>query len=205
MNKTFANALKSLRVAKGFSQQQLATKLFVDRSTVARWELGERIPDLVIVPRIAECLDVDAATLFSAVQTGEAPCIIVVDDERIALSGAIAVLEGVMPGAAITGFDRPTDALAYVRLHPIAIAFLDIEMRHTSGLDLCSKLLELQPRTNVVFLTAYREYSFDAWGTGACGFMLKPITVDGVLAQLERLRYPVTSSLAASPATSDGQ
>ena len=95
MSATFANSLKSLRTAKGLSQQQLAAKLFVDRSTVARWELGDRVPDLVIVPRIAECLGVDAATLLSAAQTGEAPRIIVVDDERTALTGAIGVLEGV--------------------------------------------------------------------------------------------------------------
>ena len=205
MSTTFANSLKSLRVAKGYSQQQLATKLFVDRSTIARWETGDRMPDLAIVPRIAKCLDVDTTMLFSAVQESGAPEVVVVDDERVALTGAISVLEGALPQAAITGFDRPTDALAFAQSHPIAIALLDIEMRHTSGLDLCRKLLELQPRTNVVFLTAYREYSFDAWETGACGFLLKPITADSVIAQLDRLRHPVASSLFASPDASCDQ
>ena len=201
MSTTFANSLKSLRIAKGYSQQQLATKLFVDRSTIARWETGDRMPDLSIVPRLAKCLDVDPAMLFNAVQESGAPEVIVVDDERVALTGAITVLEDVLPGAAITGFDRPTDALAYAQSHPVAIAFLDIEMRHTSGLDLCRKLLELHPQTNVVFLTAYREYAFDAWETSACGFMLKPITPDGVLAQLDRLRHPMSGLAIASPNT----
>ena len=195
MSATFADSLKSLRTARGLSQQQLATKLFVDRSTVARWESGVRVPDLVIAPRIAECLGVDTATLLSAAQAGETPRIIVVDDEPIALSGAIA--------AAMTGFTRSTEALVYAQAHPIAIAFLDIEMRHASGLDLCGKLLNVCPQTNVVFLTAYREYSFDAWETGACGFMLKPITADGVLAQLDRLRHPVAGLMAASPGALD--
>ena len=203
MSATFADSLKSLRTARGLSQQQLATKLFVDRSTVARWESGVRVPDLVIAPRIAECLGVDTATLLSAAQAGETPRIIVVDDEPIALSGAIAVLEEVLPGAAMTGFTRSTEALVYAQAHPIAIAFLDIEMRHASGLDLCGKLLDVCPQTNVVFLTAYREYSFDAWETGACGFMLKPITADGVLAQLDRLRHPVAGLMAASPGALD--
>ena len=44
--------------------------------------------------------------------------------------------------------------------------------------------------TNVVFLTSYREYSFDAWETGACGFLLKPLTPDTVRNQLSRLRHP---------------
>jgi transcriptional regulator with XRE-family HTH domain len=195
MGATFAESLKSLRTARGLSQQQLAIKLFVDRSTVARWELGDRKPDLAVIARIAKCLDVDAATLLNAVQESETPEIIVVDDERVALSGAIAVLEDVFPEAAITGFIRPSDALAYAQAHPITIAFLDVEIGQASGLDLCRALLERYPRTNVVFLTAHREYSFDAWGTGACGFLLKPITAEAVRVQIDRLRYPVAGLL----------
>jgi transcriptional regulator with XRE-family HTH domain len=205
MGATFADSLKSLRTARGISQQQLATKLFVDRSTIARWESGDRVPDLAIVPRIAESLDVDTATLLNAVQADEAPKIIVVDDERIVLSGAIALLEETIPKAAITGFTRPSDALAYAQSHQVALAFLDIELGRSSGLDLCRELLDCSPRTNVVFLTAYREYSFNAWETGACGFLLKPITGDAVRRQLERLRYPVPGLLAATKATSNKQ
>ena len=58
------------------------------------------------------------------------------------------------------------------------------------GLDLCQTLLEINPRTNVVFLTAYADYAIDAWDTGASGFMLKPITEEGVQEQLKKLRHP---------------
>ena len=43
----------------------------------------------------------------------------------------------------------------------------------------------------MIYLTAYREYSFDAWETGACGFLLKPLTVEKVKNSLKLLRYPV--------------
>ena len=198
MGTAFADSLKSLRAARGYSQQQLAMKLFVDRSTVARWETGDRMPDLAIVPRIAECLGVDASALFSAVQESAAPEVIVVDDERIALTGAIAVLEEALPDATVTGFVRPSDALAFAHSRAVSLAFLDIELRRTSGLDLCRELLDVCPLANVVFLTAHREYSFDAWETGACGFLLKPITTQAVLAQAGRLRYPVAGLLAAA-------
>ena len=59
-----------------------------------------------------------------------------------------------------------------------------------SGLDVCRKLLEINQRTNVVYLTAYRDYSFDAWDTGACGFLLKPIKPEDVKKLLAKLRYP---------------
>ena len=68
------------------------------------------------------------------------------------------------------------------------LAFLDIEMGKKSGLTLCSELLEINPKTNVVFLTAYEGYSLDAWSTGASGFLMKPLTVEAVQKQLPRLR-----------------
>ena len=97
-----------------------------------------------------------------------------------------------MPNAIITGFTRPSEAIEYAKTNLIALAFLDIEMGMSkiNGFDICRKLLEINPRTNVVYLTAYIEYSFDAWSTGASGFLLKPITAEGVRAQLKNLRYP---------------
>ncbi|MBQ9694854.1 MAG: hypothetical protein IJV58_00310, partial [Oscillospiraceae bacterium] len=59
-----------------------------------------------------------------------------------------------------------------------------------SGLDLCRALLEINPCTRVVYLTAYPDYSLDAWDTGACGFMVKPLTPESVRGQLKMLRFP---------------
>ena len=91
----------------------------------------------------------------------------------------------------LLGVDTSTgEAIEYAKTNRIALAFLDIELRNANGLDLCRKLLEINPRTNVVYLTAYSEYSLDAWSTGASGFMLKPITPESVRKQLKNLRYP---------------
>ena len=187
----FAETVRKLRTGKGLSQRELAERIYVNRSTVARWENGSRLPDAVMISRLARCLDTDVNTLISAAAESEdAPNVIMVDDRKIFLSGALPILEEVMPNAIITGFTRPSEAIEYARANRIALAFLDIELGKTNGLDLCRTLLEINPRTNVVYLTAYIEYSFDAWSTGAGGFMLKPITVEGVRAQLKNLRYP---------------
>lgn len=100
------------------------------------------------------------------------------------------ILEEVMPNAIITGFTRPSEAIEFAKANRIALAFLDIELGKSNGLDLCRTLLAINPRTNVIFLTAYIEYSFDAWSTGASGFTLKPITTESVRTQLKNLRYP---------------
>lgn len=191
MNMLFAETLRKLRMENGLSQRELAERIYVTRSTVARWENGSRMPDAVMVSRLSQCLGVAVATLLSAAaESDEAPNVILVDDRKIILTGGLPVLEKVLPNATITGFTRPSEAIEYARANRIALAFLDIEMGKTSGLDLCRTLLDIYPRTNVVYLTAYGEYSLDAWSTGASGFMLKPITEEGVRGQLRNLRYP---------------
>ena len=187
----FAETLRKLRTNMGLSQRELAETMYVTRSTVARWESGSRLPDALMISRLAKCLDTDVNTLLSAaVESDDAPNVIMVDDRKIFLSGALPILEEVMPNAIITGFTRPSEAIEYAKANRIALAFLDIELGKTNGFDLCRTLLAINPRTNIVYLTAYIEYSFDAWNTGASGFMLKPITAEGVRAQLKNLRYP---------------
>ena len=190
----FAQTLKRLRTEKGISQAQLSEQLLVDRSTITRWENGSRLPDNKMIVRISGALDTDINLLLNAAaESEEIPHVILVDDTKIILKGGVPILEKVLPNAMVTGFTRPSEAVAYAKANRIALAFLDIELGKTSGLDLCHTLLEINPRTNVVFLTAYVGYAFDAWSTGACGFMRKPLTPESVRGQLKQLRYPVLS------------
>lgn len=165
--------------------------MYVTRPTVSRWEAGSRLPDALMISRLSEVLGADVNVLLSAVeQSDECPNVIIVDDNKIILSGGLPILQEVMPNASVSAFTKPKDAIEYIKANRVALAFLDIEMGTVSGLDVCREMLKVNPRLNVVYLTAYREYSFDAWSTGACGFMLKPITVEGVREQLNNLRYP---------------
>jgi len=192
MELSFSEALRRLRIERGVSQQQLAELLFIDRSTVSKWESGDRMPDAAMIARLSGALGADVAELLRLTErSGEKPRVILVDDERIILSGTLPVLSEALPGAEISGFDNPAEALEYVRKNRTALAFLDIEMGRVSGLDVCRRMLEIDAHINVVYLTAYKDYSFDAWETGACGFLLKPLTADAVRAQLARLRWPI--------------
>ena len=190
-NRYFSDTLKKLRTKKGLSHQALAELMFVTRSTVVRWETGTRLPDAVMIARLAEVLDADVnLLLFAAAESDESPNVILVDDRKLILQGALPVLEETMPYATVTGFTDANEAVEYAKTSRIALAFLDIELREMTGLELCRALLDINPRTNVIYLTAYSNYALDAWSTGASGFMLKPITSDGVKEQLENLRYP---------------
>ena len=173
MHTLFAERLKKLRMDKNISQVQLAEQMFVTQSTVARWENGSRLPDAIMISRLSKLLDVDVnALLFAAAQSEESPNIIIVDDSKVIVSESLAVLEETLPNATITGFIWPLEAIEYAKLNRVALAVLDIELGSSSGLDLSRTLLDINPRTNIVFLTAYADYSLDAWKTEASGFSL---------------------------------
>lgn len=192
MGKQFGEALRKIRMDRCMSQRNMAERLYVTRSTVARWENGSRLPGAAMITRLSKLLDLDVSEMMRlAYEEEEAPNVIMVDDSKIILTGGLPVLEEVLPTATVIGFIRPSEALEYAETNRIDLAFLDIELGKQSGMDLCRSLLEINPRTNVVFLTAYSGYSLDAWSTGASGFMLKPITADGVRIQLKNLRYPL--------------
>lgn len=189
MSQSFGEMIRQLRNDRGLTQADLAEQMFVTRSTIARWEADNRMPDALMISRLAKCLGTSAETLLSYLTgTEETQNIIMVDDEGIILSGGLPILEEVFPGAIISGFTRPSEALNYARNNPVSLAFLDIEMGKTSGIKLCRELQQIRPQTRVIFLTAYPDYSLGAWKSGASGFILKPITADEVRNQMSWLR-----------------
>lgn len=191
MKVLFAENLRKLRERKGLSQKQLGNQMFVNHSTIARWENGSRLPDAVMILRLAKCLGVDSSSLLQLAAWSEAtPNIIMVDDSKVILTDALAVLEEVIPDATITGFIWPQEAIDYARMNRVDLAILDIEMGSSSGLDLCHTLHEINPSTDIVFLTAYPDYALDAWKTEASGFILKPLTPESLKEHLKKLRYP---------------
>ncbi len=193
MNTLFAQTLKKLRKEKGLSQIQLGNLMFVNSSTITRWENGSRLPDATMITRLATILEVDVGTLLStAAESDESPNIIMVDDNKAILSEGLFVLEDIVPNATIAGFTSPKKAIEYAKVNRIDLAILDIELGKSSGLDLCRTLLETNPCTRVIYLTAFPDYSLDAWKTDACGFMVKPLNQEDVRRQLKKLHYPIS-------------
>lgn len=198
MDTLFADTLRKLRTEKGLTQMQLAGLMFVNKATISKWESGSRLPDAAMIVRLARVLEVDVGALLSASAGGaESPCIILVDDNKAVLSYNLLILDEVVPDAAIAGFNRPQEAIDYAKANRVDLAILDIELGCASGLDLCRALLEVNPCTDVVYLTAYPDYSLDAWDTDARGFMVKPLTPEGVRRQLKKLGYPLRMGGAA--------
>ncbi len=60
----FQNILKSLRVAKGLTQDELSKQLNISRSTIGMYEKGAREPDFEILELIADYFNVDTDYLL---------------------------------------------------------------------------------------------------------------------------------------------
>lgn len=62
----FGENLKTLRKQKGFSQEELATRLHVVRQTIFKWEKNLSVPDADTLIRLAEVLEVSVSELLGA-------------------------------------------------------------------------------------------------------------------------------------------
>jgi Predicted transcription factor, homolog of eukaryotic MBF1 len=69
MKNQFSQQLVKIRHQRNLSQDQLASKLFVSRQAISKWEQGETTPDLQTLVQLTDILDVDLNELVSG-ETG---------------------------------------------------------------------------------------------------------------------------------------
>ena len=67
----FPNVFKSLRIKSGLTQQQMAEKLGLSRSTIGMYENGEREPSFEILEHIADLFNVDMNYLIGKTESTE--------------------------------------------------------------------------------------------------------------------------------------
>ena len=53
-----SDLIKSARIEKGLTQQQLADVVFVTRQTISKWELGKSVPDQASLILLYQYLDI---------------------------------------------------------------------------------------------------------------------------------------------------
>ena len=69
--------------------------------------------------------------------------IIAVDDEKLALEGLVMAIEEAVPSSEVNGFSKTKLALEFFKENICDIAFLDVEMRGMTGLELAKELKEI--------------------------------------------------------------
>ena len=111
----------------------------------------------------------------------------IVDDESLALSRLKRLLNenGIED---ITAFDNPIDALKEVTKTKFDAVFLDISMPNITGLELADSIIQLEPKTFIIFQTAYSEFALEAYKSGGMGYLVKPIDSNNIKNILEKVR-----------------
>ena len=117
--------------------------------------------------------------------------ILAVDDERRALNTLVQAVQSAVPEATVAGFSTVGDALEFARNNKVDIAFLDIQIPEMNGLLFAMNIKEIDPKTNIIFVTGYSQYAIDAMELHPSGYVMKPATQEKVERELENLRYPV--------------
>lgn len=119
---------------------------------------------------------------------GQPVRIVLVDDHEMVIEGLKAMLTAFDDRVAVVGqavgADRAISVIAELRPD---IVLCDVRMQGCSGLDLCLELRERDPAQKVVMLSVYddEQYLFQALRVGASGYLLKSISSDELVRQLE--------------------
>lgn len=109
----------------------------------------------------------------------------------LALRGTENAVREAIPQAEIHPFGKCEELIRFAQTQQIDIAFLDINMRGITGLDVAEKLEKLQPQINIIFVTGFDGYKSKAMDLHASGYLMKPITAADVENEIRFLRYPV--------------
>ena len=119
--------------------------------------------------------------------------VMIVDDESLALSRLKRLLNenGVED---ITAFDNPIEALKEITKTRFDVVFLDISMPNITGLELADSIIQIEPKTFIVFQTAYEEFALEAFKNGGMGYLVKPIESIDIKNILDKIKSFKVSS-----------
>ena len=100
--------------------------------------------------------------------------ILIVDDEVSALRDLARTIEKTVQDAEIKKADRALDALSLCREQEFDVVFLDIRMPGKDGLELAKEIKQVRPLINIIMVTAYQQYLYDAVKLYVSDYILKP-------------------------------
>lgn len=111
--------------------------------------------------------------------------VLIVDDQSLVRAGFRLILESQPDFAVIGEAPDGEQAVALARRHRPEVILMDIRMPRMDGLEATRQILENgTSRSRIVILTTFDldEYVYAALKAGACGFLLKDVTPEQLIA-----------------------
>ena len=113
---------------------------------------------------------------------------IAVDDELLMLRALVKAVGSSPDITSVSGFSSCEEALDFVENNLVDVTFLDVNMRGMGGLGLAEKIKSYLPNCKIVFCTGYEEYAVKAFKLHASGYLLKPISIEDVQAEIDNIK-----------------
>lgn len=120
---------------------------------------------------------------------------IIVDDEQPSLDKLEKLLNNSELVEVEGKFTEPFAALEFLKENRMDVIFLDIEMPDMNGIELATRILDLQGNTDVVFVTAYNQYAVEAFRLNALDYLMKPVSA----ARLKETLYRIMERKIPAP------
>ncbi|WP_343745649.1 LytTR family DNA-binding domain-containing protein [Chitinophaga sp.] len=121
---------------------------------------------------------------------------IIVEDEPLAMERAKEYVGKLPYLHLLATFDNGVDAMVYLRLHPVQLILLDINIPGISGIQL---LEAANTRCEVVLLTAYEEYALKGYELNVTDYLLKPYTFDRFVLAMDKVQYNLQRQAPVTP------
>ena len=102
--------------------------------------------------------------------------ILCIDDEPLALRLLVSMLKEKPGVETINSFDNTEDAISFAKTNEIDIAFVDIMLGNSNGLDFAQNLRTIKPSCKIIYCTGYPQYAIESINRGIVdGYLLKPL------------------------------
>lgn len=75
------------------------------------------------------------------------------------------------------------------------VIFMDIQMPHLDGMKAAEKLREIDTVTPLIFVTNIGSMAVNGYSVGAFAYLTKPVSYDGLVMNMERLRRSLAENM----------
>lgn len=100
--------------------------------------------------------------------------IIYVDDEKSSRMNFHYDTKDIKAINSVEYFESGSEAIKYCEQNQVNAAFLDIDLRDMTGIELAKKLKEINKKTEVVFITGHEGFALQAYRNGGRAYLVKP-------------------------------
>lgn len=126
--------------------------------------------------------------------------ILAVDDEPGILCLLESIIDAISYAQLVGKAHNASEAFELVKINSPEVVFLDIDLPDMNGIELAAKLKDYEPNLYIVFITAYAEFSIEAYRLYAYDYIVKPIDehrVKTTIRRIQQLIKPFTKELSA--------